>query len=260
MASAKHWTKETFIENPLLFIPELLGRLEKAEEEARQLKSIFGELGVPENSLVLDLACGVGRHSIALAKHGFRVVGVEISPVYIAKAEELAAMEGLSGSCRFVHGDMRKLKEFLGGHGFDAAICMFTSLGYYDAETDRDVLTQVKELSTGRGVLFVEMMNRGYAERSLTRKKYSMVGDMLRLEESSFDKEASRLRAVWRLYRPRGPDLEYVGSIRFDNRLYTRRELVELAESAGWENSRVYGGLDKCEFREDSKKVVLVAW
>jgi SAM-dependent methyltransferase len=199
MASAKHWTKETFIENPLLFIPELLGRLEKAEEEARQLKSIFGELGVPENSLVLDLACGVGRHSIALAKHGFRVVGVEISPVYIAKAEELAAMEGLSGSCRFVHGDMRKLKEFLGGHGFDAAICMFTSLGYYDAETDRDVLTQVKELSTGRGVLFVEMMNRGYAERSLTRKKYSMVGDMLRLEESSFDKEASRLRAVWRL-------------------------------------------------------------
>jgi hypothetical protein len=103
-------------------------------------------------------------------------------------------------------------------------------------------------------------MNRGYAERSLTRKKYSMVGDMLRLEESSFDTEASRLRAVWRLYRPRGPDLEYVGSIRFDNRLYNRRELVELAESAGWENSRVYGGLDKCEFREDSKKVVLVAW
>jgi SAM-dependent methyltransferase len=259
MASVKHWTEETFIENPLLFIPELLGRLEKAEEEARQLKSIFGELGVPENGLILDLACGVGRHSTALARHGFRVVGIDISPAYIAKAEELAATEGVSGSCRFVHGDMRRLKELIGGNRFDATICMFTSLGYYDAETDREVLTQVKEL-TERGVLVVEMMNRGYAESSLTRKKYSMVEEMLRLEESSFDKEASRLRAVWRLYRPRGPDLEYVGSIRFDNRLYTRRELVELAESAGWINSRVYGGLDRGEFREGSKKVVLVAW
>jgi SAM-dependent methyltransferase len=260
MASAKHWTEETFIENPLLFIPELLGRLGKAEEEARQLKSIFGELGVPKNGLVLDLACGVGRHSIALAKHGFRVVGIDISPEYVAKAEELAAMEGVSRRCRFVTGDMRRLKDFLGGHRFDAAICMFTSLGYYDAETDRDVLTQVKDLSTERGVLVVEMMNKSYAEKSLTKKKYSMGGEMLRLEESSFDKEASRLRAVWRLYRPRGPDLEYVGSIRFDNRLYTRRELMELAESAGWENNRVYGGLDKHEFKEDSKKVVLMAW
>jgi SAM-dependent methyltransferase len=260
MASARHWTEETFIENPLLFIPELLGRLEKTEEEATQLKSIFGELDVPENGLVLDLACGIGRHSIELAKSGFKVVGIDISPEYVAKAEDLGVMEGVSGSCRFITGDMRRLKELIGDHRFDAAICMFTSLGYYDAETDRDVLTQVKELSTGRGVLVVEMMNKSYAEKSLTRKKYSTVGKMLRLEESSFDKKASRLRASWRLYRPLGPDLEYVCSIRFDNRLYSRSELVELAESAGWENSRVYGGLDRREFREDSKKSVLVAW
>jgi len=258
--SAKHWTEETFIENPLLFILELLGRLAKAEEEATQLKSIFDELGVPENGLVLDLACGVGRHSIALAKHGFRVVGIDVSPEYIAKAKELAAIEGVSRRCRFVTGDMRRLKDFLGGHRFDATICMFTSLGYYDPETDRDVLTQVKELSTDRGVLVVEMMNKSYAENNLTRKRFSRAEETLRLEESFFDKETSRLRGVWRLYRPRGPDLEYVGSIRFDNRLYTRRELVELAESAGWENNRVYGGLDKGEFEEDSKKAVLIAW
>jgi hypothetical protein len=117
----------------------------------------------------------------------------------------------------------------------------------------------VKELTKG-GVLVVEMMNRGYAEKSLTGKRCTMAGEMLRLEESIFEEEASRLRAVWRLYRPRGRDLEYVGSIRFDNRLYTRRELVELADSAGWENTSVYGGLDKGEYRRDSKNVVLVAW
>jgi len=48
MAPARHWTEETFIDNPLLFIPELLGRLENGdeEEEARQLKRIFGEYNV----------------------------------------------------------------------------------------------------------------------------------------------------------------------------------------------------------------------
>lgn len=117
----------------------------------------------------------------------------------------------------------------------------------------------MKELSTGRGVLVVEIMNKSYAENNLTKKKYSMVGEILRLEESSFDKKASRLRSSWRLYRLRGPDLEYVGSIRFDNRLYSHRELVGLAESARWKNSPVYGGLERGDFREDSKKVVLVA-
>ena len=253
-----HWTEETFIENPLLFMPDLLGRLEKAEEEAGYLIKIFIEHGVPDDGLVLDVACGIGRHSIALARHGYRCIGIDISPEYIAKARELAAENDVAENCRFVACDMRRLKDKLGDYRFDAAVCMYTSLGYYDAETDKDVLTQMKRL-VQRGVLVVEMMNRGYG-RSLTGRRYSTVGEMVRLEESFFDNKTSRLRAVWRMYRPSGQDLEYAGSIRFDNRLYTEGELMELAFSAGWENSRVYSGLDIAVYREDSKKAFLVAW
>jgi len=38
------------------------------------------------------------------------------------------------------------------GFWIDATICMYTSLGYHDAETDRDVLRQAKQLSTNRGI------------------------------------------------------------------------------------------------------------
>jgi ubiquinone/menaquinone biosynthesis C-methylase UbiE len=258
MVPVIHWTEETFIENPLLFMPDLLGRLEKAEEEAGYLIKIFIEHGVPSDGLVLDVACGIGRHSIALARHGYRCIGIDISPEYIAKARELAAENDVAKNCRFVACDMRRLEDMLGDYRFDAAICMYTSLGYYDAETDIDVLTQMKKL-VQRGVLVVEMMNRGYAER-LTGRRYSTDGEMVRLEESFFDKETSRLRAVWRMYRPSGQDLEYAGSIRFENRLYTEGELIELVCLAGWENSRVYSGLDMAVYREDSKKSVLVAW
>ena len=43
----------------------------------------------------LDLACGEGQNAIWLAGVGWRVVGVDYSPVAIAKARERAGREGL---------------------------------------------------------------------------------------------------------------------------------------------------------------------
>ena len=48
----------------------------------------------------LDIACGEGRNSIFLARHGFAVTGLDISPVGIAKAAAWAAREGLTGDFR----------------------------------------------------------------------------------------------------------------------------------------------------------------
>ena len=45
---------------------------------------------------VLDLCCGPGRHSVELARRGFRVTGVDRSPFLLAKAHELAATSGAS--------------------------------------------------------------------------------------------------------------------------------------------------------------------
>jgi tellurite methyltransferase len=43
----------------------------------------------------LDLACGEGRNSIFLARHGFQVTGVDISPAGLAKGRARAAAESL---------------------------------------------------------------------------------------------------------------------------------------------------------------------
>jgi SAM-dependent methyltransferase len=44
----------------------------------------------------LDLACGEGRNAVWLARRGWRVTGVDFSPVALAKAAELAAAAGLA--------------------------------------------------------------------------------------------------------------------------------------------------------------------
>jgi 2-polyprenyl-3-methyl-5-hydroxy-6-metoxy-1,4-benzoquinol methylase len=46
----------------------------------------------------LDIACGEGRNSIFLARHGFKVIGLDISEEGLAKAKRLANVEGLAVS------------------------------------------------------------------------------------------------------------------------------------------------------------------
>lgn len=46
----------------------------------------------------LDVACGEGRNAVWLARQGWDVVGVDFSPVAIAKARRLAAHHGVEAS------------------------------------------------------------------------------------------------------------------------------------------------------------------
>jgi SAM-dependent methyltransferase len=55
----------------------------------------------PTCGRALDLACGSGEFSVWLARRGVDVVGVDISPIAIAQARELAAASGVSDRSRF---------------------------------------------------------------------------------------------------------------------------------------------------------------
>jgi 2-polyprenyl-3-methyl-5-hydroxy-6-metoxy-1,4-benzoquinol methylase len=48
----------------------------------------------------LDIACGEGRNSVFLARHGFSVTGLDISEAGIAKARERTAREGVQADFR----------------------------------------------------------------------------------------------------------------------------------------------------------------
>ena len=56
---------------------------------------------VPAAGSALDLACGPGLAAVWLAMRGLQVVGVDVSPVAVAQACELARRAGVSDRCRF---------------------------------------------------------------------------------------------------------------------------------------------------------------
>ena len=56
---------------------------------------------VPHSGSALDLACGQGGTAVWLAERGLEVRGLDVSPVAIAQAADLAARHGVTGRCRF---------------------------------------------------------------------------------------------------------------------------------------------------------------
>jgi len=59
-----HWTERIFVDRPTIFRSRLEALIEEAEGEAEGLISILSEHGVTNDGTVLDLACGVGCHSL----------------------------------------------------------------------------------------------------------------------------------------------------------------------------------------------------
>jgi len=57
---------------------------------------------VSPGRLVLDVGCGPGQYARALEAHGFRVVGLDLSPGMLRQAQA-------SGTLRLAHADMRHL-------------------------------------------------------------------------------------------------------------------------------------------------------
>lgn len=75
---------------------------------------------------LLEIACGTGRHALELEKHGYRIVATDYSEDMLRCARSKA--QSLGSRVEFLLQDMRSLD--LGGRRFDAAVCLFDSIGY----------------------------------------------------------------------------------------------------------------------------------
>src|SRR5262249_56271967 len=98
----------------------------------RQCNAVERALALPRGSTVLDIGCGLGLHAVELAVRGYLVVGIDVSLPMLSRAADEAQERGLH--INFLHGDMREM-SFDGE--FDAVICLGTTFGYFDDDTNR---------------------------------------------------------------------------------------------------------------------------
>src|SRR4051794_41887412 len=84
----------------------------------QEVEYLVGALGLEPGQRVLDVGCGPGRHSLALARRGFYVVGLDLSPHFVTLARDAACAESLAAE--FEQCDGRTLAA---GGGVGAVRC-----------------------------------------------------------------------------------------------------------------------------------------
>ncbi len=106
---------------------------------------------------VLELGCGTGRVSLAMAEAGVDVVGIDISPRMLSRARAKASQRGLVPRVAFQAGDMRTLRL---GRTFGLVVMPFRSLQLVTTPSDqRAVLaTAAAHLAPG-GTLALDVFN-----------------------------------------------------------------------------------------------------
>jgi len=251
-----------FVERPSLFGATLEKAMERASSEVAGLEKIFSQFSVPANGLVLDLCCGMGRHSVLLAEKGYKVVGVDLSPQYVSHANEIATRKGVAEKVEFRIGDMRQVANVLKDcrRKLNAVINLFSSIGYYNEKTDKEVLTQVSSLTVPQGVLIIETKNRYWLIRHFLRRGIEYIDDdLILIEERKLNLENSRMENVWKYYKRQGQNLEYLDSFELDHRVYSLHELKNLVEESGWIYQTCYDSFNLEPVQMDSNRMILVA-
>jgi SAM-dependent methyltransferase len=225
---------------------------------ARETDFIMDVLGLAPDVRVLDLCCGQGRHAVALAKRGCRVVGVDRSESLLDRARRAAAEEG--AEVEYVRSDMREI-DFDGE--FDAVINMFTAFGYFDSDAqDLLVLRAVARALKPGGKFLIDLLNRDYLMGIYKPRRWTEgKTGWLTFEEREWDPITGRNVSHTTIIGPNGERRNHDIALR----MYTYTELAAMMSQAGLPPTathgsfETYGSFDRGDFTRESSRMIVVA-
>ncbi len=221
--------------------------LEEAEQTiATLLKFISIEKSNPKT---LDIACGSGRHAVALAENGFDVTANDLSSTLLAEARKLAESKSLT--LTFTHTDMR---EIAFEQEFDLIIQLFTSFGYFENDDeDKVVLENVVRALKPSGWYVLDFLNEHIVRNTLQPETRRTLGELDVLEQRTLFGE----RVVKSItLRENGTTHRFIESVR----LYSKEELTAMLTAVGLRVHHFLGDYHGGAFvREASPRLILIA-
>jgi SAM-dependent methyltransferase len=202
----------------------------------------------PAGGELLDVPCGFGRHSVPLARASYRVVGVDRSETLLAEAERRAAGGRWP---KLMRADYRELP--FAEESFDAALNLFTSLGYLGDEQDTRVLGEIRRVLRPGARLVIETMHRDLLVRQFREQDWRLLGGgRLLLEQRTFDAGSGMAQMTETLIDKTGER----DSRSFSFRVYTATELVAMLMRAGFDDAKCHGDLEGAPFSTDTRLVI----
>ncbi len=229
---------------------------------AHEAAFVAAELGVTAGERLLDLGCGAGRHSRALAARGAQVTGLDLSAELLERAAADAWPTGASlrdsrtrdPEIHYVRGDFRALP--FGDGMFSHVASLFTAFGYFDDAGDLAQLRGVARVLRHGGRFLLDFLNAARVRSTLVPRSERELGGYRIVEERAIRSgRVEKHVAMEPLAAEGGSErLTWCESVR----LYDRAELDAMLRGLGLTPIRVFGDLSGAPWTADSPRCVLV--
>ncbi|MBN2181843.1 MAG: methyltransferase domain-containing protein [Sedimentisphaerales bacterium] len=222
-------------------------RLDAAGEEVDKIVKL---LAPEKDAKILDLCCGIGRHSLELARRGYQVVGVDLTEEYLAKARRQAESEGLT--VQFVRSDMRRFCQI---ESFDAVINMFTAFGYFEQPADnKRVLANIRCSLRKGGTLILDTIGKEILARIFQERDWHEQDGRIFLREHKMKQNWSWAENRWIMF-----ENGKVREFRFGHRIYSGVEMMDMLNECGFRSVSIYGDLEGADYDHNAKRLVVIA-
>lgn len=219
------------------------------ENAAGEVDKIIHLLEITPRAHILDFGCGIGRHSLELARRNYQVTGVDRTLSYLEEAKNRAKREKLT--VKFIREDMRTFQR---PDTFDAVINMFTTFGYFeDDEDDRQIIVNIYDSLKSGGALIIDTHGKESFARIFQERIWTEINGIIWLQEQVVSDLWSWVQSHWIMLRG---NERIEAKISF--RLYSGTEISALLTGCGFSQVDIYGDLSGNPYDHTAKRMVVV--
>lgn len=202
------------------------------------ITKLTADLQLPQNSRIIDLACGKGRHSVFLNQLGYDVLGLDLSRHSIEFDKQFE-----NKTLKFNVHDMRSPID---ANPVEAVFNLFTSFGYFDRENDdQKVFQSVYDVLKPEGFFVLDYLNEEYVRKNIIPESVIKRGDI----EFRISKKIEGRHIVKDIrFEADGKSHHFFEKVK----LHTLEAINSYASDCGFERIKIWGDYQLNEFEKET--------